>query len=312
MSTELTTPKSAISLMADRLHISQQRLVETLKATVFKTCKTDEQFAALMIVANEYQLNPLTKEIYAFPGKGGDVVPIVSIDGWLRIINSHSQFDGMDEEFSPDGEWCKVTIYRKDRTRPIVHTEFLSECQRNTEPWKQHTRRMLKWKTIIQAGRIAFGFGGIYDEDEGREVAGMREATGRVVEPETPATNPFSKAVPSGTAEEVAQTEQAKPGLETKSVPSGEAASESFALDDSPGPFLAYYESHKTQESKPGAKPPWKLWRLSYDSSGKCLEAVTFSETHGELIESLQDGEEILIEIEETKKGDTIKTIQRA
>ena len=177
--------------MADRLHVSQAKLTQVLKATAFKNCKTDEQFAACMIVANEYQLNPLTKELYAFPGKGGEVVPIVSIDGWLRIINSHPQFDGMDEEHDPSGEWCKITIYRKDQSHPIVHTEFLSECKRNTEPWKQHTRRMLKWKTIIQCGRIAFGFGGIYDQDEGEDVAGMRDVTPKAET--THKSNPFDE-----------------------------------------------------------------------------------------------------------------------
>ena len=181
-----------------------------------------------------------------------------------------------------------------------------ADPQSEMEMWKKTAfRRLTKWLTLspeIQE-RIA--------AVDSHEFQPMRNVTPVQEEPQK-LTNPFSKAVPSGTAEEVAQTEQAKPGLETKSVPSGEAASESFVLDDSPGPFLAYYESHKTQESKQGADKPWKLWRLSYGSSGKCLEAVTFSETHGELIEDLQDGEEILIEIEETKKGDTIKTIQRA
>jgi hypothetical protein len=36
---------------------------------------------------------------------------------------------------------------------------------------------MLKWKSIIQCGRVAFGFGGIHDEDEGRDIAGFRDVT---------------------------------------------------------------------------------------------------------------------------------------
>jgi phage recombination protein Bet len=196
MSTELTTTeqsKGALSALASRLSIDPDRMTEVLKATVFKSCKTDEQFLALLIVSNTYGLNPLTKEIYAFPGKGGEIVPIVSIDGWLRIINDHPQMDGMSDAWSEDGSWCEVTIYRKDRTHPTVHREHLSEVKRPTEPWKQHTRRMLKWKTIIQTARIAFGFGGIHDEDEGADVAGMRSASGRVVEDDQPAANPFGK-----------------------------------------------------------------------------------------------------------------------
>lgn len=294
---ETGTRPSAIAMMADRLAISQQNLVKTLKATAFKTCQNDEQFAALMIVANEYQLNPLTKEIYAFPGKGGEVVPIVSIDGWLRIINSHPQFDGMDEEFGPDGAWCKVTMYRKDRSRPIVHTEYLEEVRRNTEPWKQHTRRMLKWKTIIQAARISFGFGGIYDEDEGRDVA-MRAAEGRVVEDrKLPTTNPFEPGIAEDDPEPVSEEEIGKPA-ETPG--------------DDNGMIRAFYSGHKTQTSRADAKKPWKLWRVELDiAGGASIEAVTFSETDGELIESLEDGDEVFVELKETQKGHQIERIER-
>ncbi|MEM9236782.1 MAG: recombinase RecT [Verrucomicrobiota bacterium] len=286
MSEALSTPtqKSAIAMMADRLHISQPKLVETLKATAFKTCKSDEQFAALMIVSNEYQLNPLTKEIYAFPGKGGEVVPIVSIDGWLRIINSHPQFDGMDEAFAEDGTSCTVTIYRKDRSRPTVHTEFLDEVRRPTEPWKQHTRRMLKWKTIIQCGRIAFGFGGIYDEDEGKEVAGMRDVT---PEPELPKSNPFAK--PEAEPVKAEEVDESEPELQR-----------------------AFFESFETQESKPGVNKPWKLWRMKGNwPDGPVFEAVTFSSTIGSRIEELEDGDEILVVITESQKGSVIEALEK-
>ncbi|WP_032251724.1 recombinase RecT, partial [Escherichia coli] len=46
----------------------------------------DAQFIALLIVANQYGLNPWTKEIYAFPDKQNGIVPVVGVDGWSRII----------------------------------------------------------------------------------------------------------------------------------------------------------------------------------------------------------------------------------
>jgi hypothetical protein len=49
---------------------------------------------ALLIVADQYGLNPWTKEIYAFPDKSNGIVPVVGVDGWARIINTHEQFDG--------------------------------------------------------------------------------------------------------------------------------------------------------------------------------------------------------------------------
>jgi len=37
-------------------------------------------------------------------------------------------------------------------------------------PWDTHPKRMHRHKTLIQAARIAFGFSGIYDEDEAERI----------------------------------------------------------------------------------------------------------------------------------------------
>ncbi len=100
MSQELATPfkPSALSVMASRFSVEPAKLLDTLKNTVFKGASNDEMLA-LVVVANEYGLNPLTKEIYAFPAKGGGIVPVVSVDGWTNLANSHPQMDGMEFEF---------------------------------------------------------------------------------------------------------------------------------------------------------------------------------------------------------------------
>lgn len=173
-----------------------QELVQTLKATAFKGNATDAQFNALMIVSTQYGLNPFTKEIYAFPDKQNGITPVVGVDGWSRIINNHPQFDGMEFKYSeetttPAGsntkahEWVECVIYRKDRSHPIVAREYLDEVYRPpfkgkfgevNGPWQSHTKRMHRHKAMIQAARLAFGFGGIYDEDEAQ----------RIQAPETP------------------------------------------------------------------------------------------------------------------------------
>lgn len=145
-------------------------LSETLKSTAFKsnTPVSDDQMTALLIVANQYGLNPFIKELYAFPDKGG-IVPVVSVDGWSRILNSHNQFDGM--EFKADDSSCTCIIYRKDRAHPTSATEYMDECRRENSPaWKSHPRRMLRHKAMIQAARLAFGFTGIYDQDEAERI----------------------------------------------------------------------------------------------------------------------------------------------
>lgn len=176
---ETTTPPAAtttavqkvsvINALASKLECDPQKLAPLLKKTAFATCRTDEEFMAMCMVANTYGLNPILKEVYAFPAKGGQVVPIVSVDGWIKLMNSHPAFDGV--EFEEDQDRCTAIVYRKDRSHPIKATEWLGECIGNTEPWKRWPRRMLRHKALIQSARIAFGFAGIYDEDEGRRIA---------------------------------------------------------------------------------------------------------------------------------------------
>lgn len=173
MTNTLTTPKaSALSLMSEKYSVEPAKLLETLKSTVFKGA-SNEELLALVVVANQYGLNPLTKEVYAFPAKGGGIVPVVSVDGWLRIINNHAEFDGVEFEDLHDeaGKLVATTcrIYRKDRKHPTVVTEYLAECKRGTEPWKME-HRMLRHKSLIQCARVAFGFSGIKDEDEAERI----------------------------------------------------------------------------------------------------------------------------------------------
>jgi hypothetical protein len=167
MSTALTQLSSNLAAkfgMTDTAGVMQ-----TLKATAFKGQVSDAQMTALLIVANQYGLNPWTKEIYAFPDRNNGIVPVVGVDGWSRIMNEHPQFDGM--EFEQDDESCTCKIYRKDRSRPVATTEYLSECKRKgVGPWESHPKRMLRHKALIQCARLAFGFTGIYDQDEAERI----------------------------------------------------------------------------------------------------------------------------------------------
>ena len=177
--------------LASKLGISgdPQELVNTLKATAFKGQVSDAQMAALLLVASQYQLNPWVKEIYAFPDRNNGIVPVVGVDGWSRIINSHPQFDGMD--FQQDAESCTCIIYRKDRSHPIKVTEWMDECKRDgVGPWKSHPKRMLRHKAMIQAARLAFGFTGVFDQDEAERIA---EATQpKAIDPTTGEIHTFN------------------------------------------------------------------------------------------------------------------------
>ena len=158
-------------------------LANTLTNTVFKKATNDE-LLSLLIVANQYKLNPFTKEIYAFPAKGGGIVPVVGVDGWARIINDNPLCDGI--QFEQNEESCTCKIYRKDRTHPTVVTEYLDECQGVSEPWKRYPKRMLRHKALIQCARVAFGFSGIYDEDEAHRIDACQTPVTKTIEPEQP------------------------------------------------------------------------------------------------------------------------------
>ena len=162
--------KSVLATMANRYGMEPKAFEVTVKATLGLDKCNDGQFAAFLCVANEYRLNPLTKEIYAFPTKTGGIQPIVGIDGWLNLANSHPMFDGMEFEDVLDSKGCLAAItcriHRKDRRHSICVTEYMGECRGNTGPWKQWPARMLRHKSTIQAIRYAFGFAGIMDSDE--------------------------------------------------------------------------------------------------------------------------------------------------
>lgn len=185
-----------ITQMADLLglgNVDPIELKNTLIATAFNNGDkeiSDAQMASLLIVAGQYKLNPWTKEIYAFPDKNKGIIPVVGVDGWSRIINSSDNFDGMEFRYSenmltmegakvPAPEWIECVIYRSDRKFPTVVREYLTECYRAPfkgkygdviGPWQSHPSRFLRHKATIQCARLAFGFVGIYDQDEAERI----------------------------------------------------------------------------------------------------------------------------------------------
>jgi phage recombination protein Bet len=159
-----------LASLAAHYGMDKAAFVSTMKATIMGGKPvTNEQLAAFCLVAKEHGLNPFTKEIFAFPANGG-IIPVVSVDGWLKLINGHPACDGMEFEdtIGPDGKLAAVTckVYRKDRTHPVTVTEYMSECARPTDVWKKWPARMLRHKATIQAARYAFGFAGIVEPDE--------------------------------------------------------------------------------------------------------------------------------------------------
>jgi phage recombination protein Bet len=177
--------------MAARLNVEPAKMMGTLKDTVFAKA-TDSELMALVVVANEFGLNPFLKELYAFPAKGGGIVPIVSVDGWNKMLTRHPSFNGMEFSFVDDPTGspysCTATVHVKGRDYPTVITEYYDECRRETQPWKDMPRRMLRNRTLCQAARIAFGFSGVVEEDEARQ-GGMIVDVSEAEQPTIPRLN---------------------------------------------------------------------------------------------------------------------------
>jgi len=161
--------KSLTKVMAAKFDMEPAPFIKALKETAVPANISDGQFAAFLMVAKEYNLNPITREIFAFPSQGG-IRPIVSIDGWMKLINNHRDYNGMKstDNLDKEGNLISITVemFRKDRDHPVVVTEYMKECRRNSPTWKQWPARMLRHKAMIQAARYAFSFSGIEEEDE--------------------------------------------------------------------------------------------------------------------------------------------------
>lgn len=175
MSQEVIAPTKKANVVAElgALHgLTADEFAQTLVKTIFPNRQASrEEMWALCIVAKEYGLNPLTRQVYAFPGKQG-IVPIVSADGWYAIMNRQPNFDGIDHEFVDDEDGnvvaCRATIYFKDRSRPLSCIEYVDENKRNTDPWRNQPRRMIRHRASIQAIRMAFGISAMDPEDAER------------------------------------------------------------------------------------------------------------------------------------------------
>lgn len=218
--TTSTSLQTLTDKLAKRFEIGDgSDLVNTLKQTAFKGEVSNSQMTALLIIANQYGLNPWLKEIYAFPDKNNGIVPIVGVDGWMRIMNENENFDGI--EFDIDDEKCTCKIYRKDRAKPISVTEYMSECYREAHkgvsksgqpyeiksPWQTHPKRMLRHKAMIQCARLAFGFGGIYDQDEAERIVESQKEPINVT-PKSNIINTTAEEVPMINAEQVETLEK--------------------------------------------------------------------------------------------------------
>lgn len=149
--------------------INNLEMLQALRNTVAPGL-TEPEFLLFAEMCRATGLNPATKEIWAIKA-GGRLQLMTGINGFLRIANSHPQFDGMEVSFEWDDTTlvsCTVKVHRKDRKFPSVATAYWSEYSKPSPVWKQMPTVMLSKCAKSLAIREAFiqELGGLYTAEE--------------------------------------------------------------------------------------------------------------------------------------------------
>lgn len=194
MSAQVAQSSQVMGLLhryAERMGVPPEQLYSTLLKVIFKRSEgvREEELLAFLLVCEKYGLDPFLKEIYPTLTQKQGLLPVVSVDGWLRLLHRQDDFDGLSIEFSDEkttvelvdrmaGKYavtaptkCRVAIHLKNKSYPVTVEEYFAEVVRPTDPWRTHPCRMLRHKAVIQCIRVAYSFGGIYDADEAGAIA---------------------------------------------------------------------------------------------------------------------------------------------
>lgn len=115
---------------------------------------------SLLRMMQSLHLDPLSEEIGFTQYEDGSWQVIVTIEGCAKLLNQHSQFNGLifnQANTFIDGipEWIECSIYRKDRAIPTTVREYLMEVRGESAIWQKMPRRMLRHRALQQCVRLA-------------------------------------------------------------------------------------------------------------------------------------------------------------
>jgi len=205
-------PKSEAQVKAEKLSVrlaqmygvDPKQLLETLTLSTFRqsdgSVPTSAELLTIMLICEQYGLNPFAREIYAIKQRGGGILPMISVDGWMRIVHRQPNFDGVrfttsermvmigDREL-PESIECSIFV--KGMSQPISVREYMEECNMNTRgAWLTHPRRMLRHRAFIQCARVAFGLTGLCDSEDMNGFDGETAAAAAQTEAALAGANP--------------------------------------------------------------------------------------------------------------------------
>jgi hypothetical protein len=117
---------------------------------------------ALLRIARHHHLDPLKEEVALALYDDCHWQAYITVEGYSKVLNSHPAFDGIvftQSEETTNGIpiWMECTIYRKDRSCPIVVREYFEEVKGDQAIWQKMPRRMLRHRVMQQCARLAVG-----------------------------------------------------------------------------------------------------------------------------------------------------------
>lgn len=117
---------------------------------------------ALLRIARQHHLDPLKEEVALALYDDCHWQAYITVEGYSKLLNNHPAFDGIVFTQSPETTngipiWMECTIYRKDRSCPIVVREYFEEVKGDQAIWQKMPRRMLRHRVMQQCTRLAVG-----------------------------------------------------------------------------------------------------------------------------------------------------------
>jgi len=117
---------------------------------------------SLLRIARTYDLDPLKEEVALALYDDSHWQAYITVEGYSKLLNRHPAFDGIVFTLSAEHTngipiWMECTIYRKDRSKPIVVREYFEEVKTEQVIWQKMPRRMLRHRVMQQCARLAVG-----------------------------------------------------------------------------------------------------------------------------------------------------------
>lgn len=183
-----TDRRSMVSRAAQRLGLETDRrdvVLRVLREQVFKPGPrwnpkterrepqplfTDDELQTALVLIGAYGLDPFRKEIHVTRDNRGDVMTVIGVDAWIRLVREHPDFDGFEQAYGyeeHDGEWCEVTIHSRTLSHPIRYRGYLREWiqrDRKGQPsgqWAKAPRHQLFIRCFCHAARFFSPFSGV-------------------------------------------------------------------------------------------------------------------------------------------------------